>query len=212
MDTTTTQRGIRRSVYLRHLRGCNNLELYIQPDPFTGRDVGHLHRPLTDVPPQGVLSIDFGKQTNLLEVQRLERHAAADLRDRRVASISRHGRRSRPSRRSSTELPMGLEPTLFADPAAADRADRPARMRRQSDRGAIARAGARLGDEPGGPRATGEVDGIKFGGPLRAGLPVLVRGAGRQNSGLYYVTSPSRIGSRATTTARVSPPGAMPSG
>ena len=38
-------------------------------------------------------------------------------------------------------------------------------------------------------RATGEVDGIKYARPLLAGLPVLVRGAGRQHSGLYYVTS-----------------------
>ena len=38
-------------------------------------------------------------------------------------------------------------------------------------------------------RAQGEVDGLKFGRPLRAGLPVLVRGAGRMNSGLYYVDS-----------------------
>ena len=37
--------------------------------------------------------------------------------------------------------------------------------------------------------AQGEVDGIKFARPLRVGLPVLVRGAGRQNSGLYYVQS-----------------------
>src|SRR4051812_49614067 len=29
-------------------------------------DVGHLHRPYTHVPHQGVLSIDFGKQSNLL--------------------------------------------------------------------------------------------------------------------------------------------------
>jgi hypothetical protein len=38
-------------------------------------------------------------------------------------------------------------------------------------------------------RATGEVDGIKYARPLLAGLPVLVRGAGQQHSGLYYVTS-----------------------
>ncbi len=37
--------------------------------------------------------------------------------------------------------------------------------------------------------AQGEVDGIKLARPLRVGLPVLVRGAGRQNSGLYYVQS-----------------------
>jgi hypothetical protein len=38
-------------------------------------------------------------------------------------------------------------------------------------------------------RATGEVDAIKLARPLMSGLPVMVRGAGRQHSGLYYVTS-----------------------
>ena len=37
--------------------------------------------------------------------------------------------------------------------------------------------------------ARGEVDGIKFARPLLVGLPVLVRGAGQQNSGTYYVNS-----------------------
>ena len=38
-------------------------------------------------------------------------------------------------------------------------------------------------------RANGTADGLKYKRPLFAGLPVLVRGAGRQMSGLYYVTS-----------------------
>ena len=37
--------------------------------------------------------------------------------------------------------------------------------------------------------ATAVVDGLKFSRPLFAGIPVLVRGAGRQHSGLYYVES-----------------------
>ncbi len=44
--------------------------------------------------------------------------------------------------------------------------------------------------------AQGEVDGIKLARPLRVGLPVLVRGAGRQNSGLYYVDQVSHHISR----------------
>src|SRR5690606_2295550 len=36
-------------------------------------------------------------------------------------------------------------------------------------------------------RGNGEIDTLKFARVLRPGLPVLVRGAGRQNSGLYYV-------------------------
>ena len=37
-------------------------------------------------------------------------------------------------------------------------------------------------------KASGTVDGLKFGRILRAGLPVAIRGAGRQHSGNYYVT------------------------
>ena len=53
-------------------------------------------------------------------------------------------------------------------------------------------------------RATGEVDGIKYSRPLLAGLPVLVRGAGRQMSGLYYVTDVSHRISRDSYTQRFS--------
>jgi hypothetical protein len=40
-------------------------------------------------------------------------------------------------------------------------------------------------------KGTGEVDGLRFGRVLRPGLPVAVRGAGREYSGVYYVTDVS---------------------
>ena len=82
---------------------------------------------------------------------------------------------------------MGLEPALFRiiPPPVARQLPvaRPIRPRRSCGRLRSASATSRA------ITAQGEVDGIKFARPLRAGLPVLVRGAGRQNSGLYYVQS-----------------------
>ena len=183
-DTTTAQLKY-DGAYLMQLARCNNFELYIQPDPFTGRDVGHLHRPRKDAPSQGVLSIDFGKQSNLTQFHVANdmlrptgvQSAAVDQSDRSTVS---------PYASKSTELPMGAEPSLsriLPPPIArqiAGCAANPAEARRYADAQASATSRA--------ISATGEVDGIQYGRPLRAGLPVLVRGAGRQNSGLYYVS------------------------
>jgi hypothetical protein len=53
---------------------------------------------------------------------------------------------------------------------------------------AMSRAMAQVTRSSRAIRASGDVDGLKFNRPLLPGLPVLVRGAGRQHSGLYYVT------------------------
>lgn len=185
MDTTTNQR-IYDAPFLFELARCNNLELYIQPDPFLGADVGHLHRPYTHLPHQGVLSIDFGKQSNLTQFN----VSNAMLRPTGVAGaqVDQATRAPIPSTGfASTEPPMGLEPTLFRilpppvarqEPGCAANPTE-AQLRAMAQASATSRA----------ITAQGEVDGIKFARPLRVGLPVLVRGAGRQNSGLYYVQS-----------------------
>ncbi|MDB5683124.1 MAG: hypothetical protein JWM75_822, partial [Sphingomonas bacterium] len=54
---------------------------------------------------------------------------------------------------------------------------------------AQAQALARASNSSRAITARGEVDGIKYERPLLVGLPALVRGAGKQNSGLYYVDS-----------------------
>lgn len=185
LDTTTTQRKY-DAPFLRELASVNNLELYIQPDPIAGADIGHLHRPLTHLPPQGVLSIDFGKQSNLTQFD----VSNSMLRPAAVAgaNVDQSTRAPIPAAGvASTELPMGLEPTLF-------RVVPPPVTRQRG--GCIAnpaegqlRALAQASATSRAITATGEVNGIKFDRPLRAGLPVMVRGAGRQNSGLYYVQS-----------------------
>jgi hypothetical protein len=185
MDTTTNQR-IYDAPFLFELARCNSLELYIQPDPFLGTDIGHLHRPYTHLPHQGVLSIDFGKQSNLTQF-----NVSNDmLRPTGVvgASVDQTTRAPIPAFGvTSTEIPMGLEPTLFRviPPPVARQIPGCAANPTEATLRALARASATSR----AITAQGEVDGIKFARPLRAGLPVLVRGAGRQNSGLYYVQS-----------------------
>jgi hypothetical protein len=184
VDTTSTQR-VSDSRYLFQLAERNGYELFIQPDPVLGIDVGYFRPPLPLQPPQGVLSIDFGTQTNLngFEVDN------AMLQPTSVLALS-----SDPLTRVpipavapvATEPPMGLEPSLLRilpppieRPAETDAAN-PAEVQSQ--------AMARANSSSRAVRASGEVDGIKFKRALRAGQPVLVRGAGRQMSGLYYIT------------------------
>lgn len=200
LDTTTTQRD-NDAVYLQQLARRNSYELYIQPEPVSGRDMGHFHLPLTLVPPQGVLSIDFGTQTNLLSFS-----VANDmLAPTSIVAVSSDPRTRAPIPAlgpASIEPPMGAEPTLariipppIERPAGTDAAS-PAEMQ--------ARALARATSSSRSVRANGEVDGIKYNRPLLAGLPVLVRGAGRQMSGLYYVTDVSHRISRDSYTQRFS--------
>jgi len=185
LDTTTTQLKY-DAPYLMQLARCNNLELYVQPDPFTGTDTGHLHRPLTHFPHQGTLSIDFGKQTNLTQFNvsndMLQPTGIAG------ASVDQSTRAPLPvSAQFSTEFPMGAEPTLMRvlPPPVARQIPGCAANPTEATLQALARASATSR----AISATGEVDGIQFARPLRVGLPVMVRGAGRLNSGAYYVQS-----------------------
>jgi len=185
LDTTTTQRD-NDAVYVRQLALRNAYEYYVQPDPVIGRDVGHFHPSLTHVPPQGVLSVDFGTQTNLIDLS-----VANDmLAPTSVVAVSSDPRTRAPIPAiapASTEPPMGLEPTLnrIIPPPV----ERPAGTDAASPAEVQAQAFARATNSSRAVRANGTVDGLKYNRPLLAGLPVLIRGGGRQYSGLYYVTS-----------------------
>lgn len=185
LDTTTVQRCY-DARFLMQLARRNGFELYIQPDPLVGTDIGHFHPPLSSMPPQAVLSIDFGRQTNLESFQvsndmgRPTTVAAATIDPRTRAPVPALGF-------ASTELPMGLEPALtrYIIPPV----ERPAATDAANPTEAMAQAMARASETSRSITATGEIDGLKFNRPLLCGLPVTVRGAGRQNSGEYYVSS-----------------------
>jgi hypothetical protein len=185
LDTTTVQRCY-DARFLLQLARRNSYELYIQPDPVIGTDLGHFHPPLTAMPPQGVLSIDFGRQTNLNSFD-----VANDMaRPTTVSWMTTDPRTRAPIPALglvSTELPMGLQPTLsrYSSPPV----ERPAATDAANPTEAMSQAMARATETSRAITASGEVDGLKFNRPLRCGLPVTVRGAGRQNSGEYYVRS-----------------------
>jgi hypothetical protein len=82
---------------------------------------------------------------------------------------------------------MGLEPALnrIIPPPV----ERPAGSDAASPAEVQAQAFARATQSSRVVRANGTVDGLKYNRPLMVGIPVLIRGAGRQYSGLYHVTS-----------------------
>jgi hypothetical protein len=185
MDTTTNQRDY-DARFLMQLAHANGLELYVQPDPLIGKDVGHLHRPLFHLPHQGVLSTDFGRQTNLTSFK--VTNNALKPTGIMGASVDQRTRAPIPvAGNVSTDVPMGREPALLRV--------LPPPLRRQLESGianpteAYKRAFAKTSASSRAISVRGDVDGLKFARPLRAGLPVMVRGAGNLNSGLYYVDS-----------------------
>lgn len=199
-DTTTIQRGTDGRM-LREMARALAYECYLQPDPITGLDVGHFHPALTAVPPQGVLSVDFGSATNLLDFE----VGYDTLRPTAAVSAEADPRSGVPvpaPALAPLSPPEGLEPALMrvippriSRPTARDAAN-PAELFRQNQ-GIVDRSSRAL-------TATGTVDAVKYGRVLRPGLPVLVRGAGRAYSGLWYVTRVSHSISTGAWTQRFS--------
>ena len=198
VDTTTIQRATDARM-LREMARALHYECYLQADPITGLDSGHFHPPLTTVPPQGVLSVDFGAATNLHDFD----VAYDTLRPTSAVSAGVDPKTGAPIPApaiASIAPPEGLEPTLFrmirpaiSRPVSRDAAN-PAELFRQNQ--AIVDRSSRA------ITATGTVDAVKYGRVLRPGMPVLVRGAGRAHSGTWYVTNVSHSISTSSWTQR----------
>jgi hypothetical protein len=168
-------------------------DLYIQPEPLTGRDIGHLHLPQTLLPPQAVLSIDLGIATNLASFE-----VSYDaLSPGGIATAV-----TEPTSRAPvpviaplpTEVPMGLEPAALRVLPPSVR--RPAGRLGGSPAEAQARAVGDVNRSSRAIRASGRIDTTRLRRPLLVGLPVLVRGAGRRDSGLYQVDRITHVISR----------------
>lgn len=184
VETTTIQRATDIN-YMRDIAERNSYECYVQPDPVIGLDNGYFGPPQLLMPWQGVLSVNFGAATNLdnfdVSYDSLQPTSALAkaLDDSTKAPLSGTGL-------AATELPMGSEPTLLRilPPPIV----RPAGTQAVNAGELMAMASSIANRSSRAIRARGEVDGLNYGRALRPGLPVLVRGAGRQHSGLYYVT------------------------
>jgi hypothetical protein len=160
-------------------------DLYIQPEPTSGKDVGHLHMPQTFLaPPQAVLSIDHGIATNLASLE-IDYDA---LRPTTVmtATVDPNTRAPIPVIAAvPSEFPMGREPAALR--VIPPSIERPIGSLGASPAEAQSAAMARVNESSRAILATGQVDGSKFRRPLLVGLPVLIRGAGRRDSGLYQI-------------------------
>jgi hypothetical protein len=188
LDTTTTQR-LSDAQTLFALARPLGFQVHILPGPAAGVDIGVFRRPPPVLVPQAVLSIDFGSQTNLADL-----NVSYDmLRPTSVVGVSSDPRTRVPvpvTAPVSSDLPLGLEPTLnrILPPTierfgAAHAAVNPAE--------AQLHALARASETSRSIRVDGAVDGAKFNRVLLPGMPVAIRGAGREHSGLYMVESVS---------------------
>jgi phage protein D len=110
-EGTTIQRGtdIR---FLRRLARRNGFDCYVQPEPLTGLDVGHFHKRQLTGPPQAVLSVEVGTDTNVQDFSvRYELSRATSVT---AAGLDVLTKTPQPALApAALEQPLGLEGTLL---------------------------------------------------------------------------------------------------
>jgi hypothetical protein len=195
-EGTTTQRGtdIR---FLRRLAQRHGFDCYMQPEPFSGLDVGYFRPPDLVGLPQAVLSVNMGVESNVTDFT--VRYELAQPTTALAAGLDVLTKSPQVGVAPvSTQVPLGLEPALLrvlpppiARPAGtglARTADLQALAQAVADRSSWALV------------AEGQVGADV--GVLRPGGIVNVRGAGRAFSGSYYVTRVTHTITRDSYTQR----------
>jgi phage protein D len=182
LDWGTFQRGTDAG-FLRDLAKRNGCEFYVEANPLTGLPEGHFHPPLLDLPPQGVLTVNMGEASNVdrFSVRHdMLRPAAAQVTDLDIETHS-----DQTAQAASLSLTaLGSTPTLGANGARTVLIEETG----VSTTGELQTAAQAAADRSAWcVVAEGEVRAAAYEGILRARRPVLVRGAGRQFSGTYYV-------------------------
>lgn len=182
-EVTTIQRStdIR---FLRKLAERNGCECFLEVGA-GGRTTGHFHPPRLEQDAQAVLSVNLGSETNVDDFQ-----ARYDMLSATTAAVT--GLDVADASDQAAHAPTGSQRTLGAQSSVGG--DRP-RVRLLSQTG-LSQAGelqtlaqAHVDRSAYAITATGDVNGSALGQVLRAKQPVLVRGAGGQFSGQYYVQS-----------------------
>lgn len=181
VETTVTQRDtdIR---FLRHLANRNGFDVYLEPVA-PGVVMGHFHGPRVTSPPEGVLSTNFGEATNVVSFT-----ARHDMLRPVMASAS--GVQAATVAPQPAEAVAGVLPPLGLQPFGA--IDRPRRtllrvagMSQVPELQTLAQGVVERSTWA--VTAEGEVDTAAYGGVLKVGSTVLVRGAGLAFSGAYLV-------------------------
>ncbi len=178
-DVVPIQRGTDIQ-YLRMLAERNGYECYVAATPSGGE--GHFHPPRLDDSPQGVLTVNFGDATNVgafSVVNDMLRPTTADAGDVDAATLEAQttsvGSVAQRTLGGSSLLAGEPRKVVLSHTGLAKTGELQTYAQAVVDRAAW------------GIRAEGDLDVMTYGGVLRAGKPVTVRGVGRLHSGTYYV-------------------------
>ncbi len=190
-DVTTIQRGTDIQ-FLKGLAERNGYECYVEADPADGEVKGHFHPPRLATKPQGVLSINMGESTNVNSLK--ARNDMIGPATAEITAIDVESHADQPAAAPEPSLDeLGSQPSLV--PLRGNPALEPARPRRVllahtglAHTGELQTYAQAVVDRSAWSiTAEGELNTVAYGKLLRAKQPVLLRGAGRQWSGLYYV-------------------------
>jgi len=178
---TTVQRGDDLG-FLRRLAERNGFEVYIDVAP-DGRGVGHFHPPRLERKPQAVLNVNMGPATNVDGFK--VRHDMLRPTAARAAGLDAETRREQPVEAETARRALGAAPAgggerrrleLLSGTELSQASELQTAAQAVVDRAAMALS------------AEGTVYPADLGQVLRAKHPILVRGAGRELSGTWYVT------------------------
>lgn len=180
-EGTSTQRGsdIR---YLRRLARRNGFDCYVHPEPLSGVEVGRFGSRRTVGPPQAVITVGAGTETNVsdfhVHYEMVQPTAAV------AATVDPVTGTPQVAAPVASELPLGVEPALTRV--------LPPPLSRPADTGAIRSADLQRAIQATMDRASWALLASGTVGDdvavLRPGGIVNVRGAGRAYNGSYFLT------------------------
>ena len=182
IDSTTMQRTTDIQ-FLRQLATRNGYECYLELEPLTGIVMGHFHPPRVDESPQGVLSVNLSDSTNVNSFT-----ARYDMLRPTAAEATGVDVESQEDQQGTAE---SAALTSLGSTSAVG-GDNPRRVLLSrlgiTDAGELQTLAQAVVDQSSlAITAEGELHTVDYGGILRAKRTVLVRGAGEQFSGTYYV-------------------------
>jgi phage protein D len=181
-DQTMIQRGTDMQ-FLQELASRNGFEVYVETNQLTGVVEGHFHKPRFDVPPQGVLSVNMRDATNVNSFNTrfdMLRPSTAEATNLDIETLSDQRAQATRSRLTTLGSETALSPhrprrVLSSHTGLTRTGELQAYAQVVADQSALAIT------------AEGELNTVAYGGLMRAKRPILVRGAGTQFSGTYYV-------------------------
>jgi hypothetical protein len=171
--------------FLQHLAERNGFECYVELNPSSGKVEGHFHLPRLQNTPQGILSVNMGEATNVNSFH--ARFNGIGATTAKASNIDNESMEDQSADAESQQLTdLGSTAALAAD--------RPGQVLLTgtglSNTGELKTLAESVVDRSSwAVTADGELNTVAYGGILRAKRTVLVRGAGRQFSGTYYVES-----------------------